>query len=335
MADELIEKVGLTLMKVGDALGIPNLDPESGLIFVTGGNGVVGHRVATKLLRAGYPQVRLGAHHPTEFADKNKDGAQIADFDWSRTDTYDKALLGVKSVLCTAPYMKEWKKNFPFFLEACRYAGVKHFVKLSFYHARLIGDPFQNVPLVRAHGNCDEFLVKSGLPYTILGATHMMSNPMVLQGRELKRDQKPAVLYGASLHKGVNYVSPNDIADVAVRVLMDPRPHHNKEYALTGPEPIKDTQVAQLLSDHLKKPIMYVDQSPHTFQQGERMSGDPDWMVEDLTTLETVKASGYEQDREFASNDIEKICGHPAETFGAYLLMTEAMTPMEMFNDNL
>lgn len=317
-------------MKVGEALGIQNLDPEPGLIFVTGGSGVVGHRVATKLLRAGYPQLRLGAHNPTEFADKNKDGAEIADFDWSRTDTYDKALVGVKSVLCTAPYMKGWKENFPSFIEACRNAGVKHFIKLSFYHARVSGDPFQNVPLVRAHGDCDDDLIKSGLPYTILGASHLMSNPMTLQGRELKMDQKPAVLYGASLHKGVNYVSPNDIADVAVRILMDPRSHHNSEYSLTGPEHIKDSQVAQLLSDHLKKPIMYVDQPLHTFKQGERMSGDPEWLVEDLTNLEMVKASGYEQDPNFVSYDIEQICGHPAETFDAYLLMTETMTPMEM-----
>jgi NAD(P)H dehydrogenase (quinone) len=330
MAEVILEKVGLTLMKVGEALGIPNLDPESGLIFVTGGNGVVGHRVATKLLRAGYPQVRLGAHSPTEFADKNKDGAEIADFDWSRTDTYDKALVGVKSVLCTAPYMKGWKKKFPFFLEACRNAGVKHFIKLSFYHARLPGDPFQNVPLVRAHGECDELLAKSDLPYTILGASHMMSNPMTLQGHELRMDQKPAVLYGASLHKGVNYVSPNDIADVTVHILLDPRSHHNREYTLTGPEPIKDQQVAQLLSDYLKKPIMYVDQPLHTFQEGERMSGDPEWLVEDLMKLEMVKASGYEEDPHFVSNDIEQICGHPAETFDAYLLMTEAMTPMEI-----
>jgi len=45
----------------------------------------------------------------------------------------------------------------------------------------------------------------------------------------------------------VNYVSPNDVAEVAVRVLMAPREHYNKEYTLTG-ETIKDQQVADLLS---------------------------------------------------------------------------------------
>ena len=327
--DEIVGKVRLSLVKVGEVLGIQNLDPESGLIFVTGGNGVVGHRVASRLLSAGYPQVRLGAHNPDAFAEKNKEGAEIADFSWDRPDTFDKALTGVKSVFCTAPYVKDWKQFFGPFLEACKKAGVKHFVKLSFYHARLSGDPFQNVPLVRDHGDCDEALVKSGLPYTILCASHLMSNPLVYQSHELRADQKPAVLYGASANKGVNYVSPNDIAEVAVRVLLEPIPHFGKEYTLTGPEPITDQVVAQHLSDHLKKPIMYVDQPMHSFEQNIKTGGDPEWMADDLVTLEMIKASGYEQDPGFVSKDIEKICGREAENFESYLRMTEYMTPME------
>eukprot|EP00586_Coscinodiscus_wailesii_P014896 CAMPEP_0172500506 /NCGR_PEP_ID=MMETSP1066-20121228/139313_1 /TAXON_ID=671091 /ORGANISM="Coscinodiscus wailesii, Strain CCMP2513" /LENGTH=57 /DNA_ID=CAMNT_0013274777 /DNA_START=1 /DNA_END=170 /DNA_ORIENTATION=- len=54
---------------------------------------------------------------------------------------------------------------------------------------------------------------------------------------------------------GVNYVSPNDVADVATRVLLDPKPHHKKKYALTGPEIVMDRDIAELLGKFLSKPV--------------------------------------------------------------------------------
>jgi NAD(P)H dehydrogenase (quinone) len=329
--------LGKLAATVGEKLGIPNLDPDSGLIFVTGGTGVVGYRVSKKLLLAGHPMVRFGCHYHGEkseaneklIAELNKLGGEVADFQWSNEATFEKALAGVKTVFCTAPYVKEWNTVFPAFLEACKKAGVKHFVKLSFYHARKSGDAFQEVPLVRAHGDLDEMLAKSHISYSILAATHFMSNPFYFQNRELRKDQKPACFYGASAGKGVNYVSPNDVAEMAVRVILDPKAHHNKEYTLTGPEPISDQVVSQLLAKHLNKPIMFADQPVHTFEEGVQLSGDPEWMVLDLVALEKIKASGVEEANTFVTKDIEKVCGHPAETFEDYLSVTEFMTPME------
>jgi uncharacterized protein YbjT (DUF2867 family) len=317
-------------MQVGEKLGIPNLDPTSGLIFVTGGVGPVGHRVALRLIDAGYPTVRIGVHHPEAGEALNKLGVEVADFDWNNENTFATALAGVKSVMCTAPYVANWQERFPAFLKACQKAGVRHIVKLSFYHARASGDVFQDVPLVRAHGDCDEMLSKSGISYTILAATHFMSNPFVFQGQNIRSDQKPATLYGASQGKGVNYVSPNDVAEVAVRALLEPKAHHNKEYSLTGPEAITDQTVAELLGKYLNKPIMYVDQPLHTFEDEEKMGGDPEWLVKDLVALEKIKASGKEEDASFVSKDVEAICGHPAENYGDYLFNTRTMTIMEM-----
>lgn len=350
--DEFLKSASVKLLQVGEALGLRNLDPDPGLIFVTGGTGIVGHRVAKKLLDAGYPMVRLGAHHPDALEDLNKLGAEVADFGWDREYTYDKALHGVKSVLCTVNYAKDWQKHFPKFLEACKKAGVRHFVKMSFYHARISGDPFQEVPLVKAHGDCDELLVQTLTPkefpvmegtmdvavdfsvphmsYTILYASHFMSNPFTFQGPELRRDEKPATFFGASGNHGVNYVSPNDIADVVVRVLLEPRSYYNKEFTLTGPESITDQQVAGLLSKHLNKPIMYVDQPLREFKTELRSGGDPDWMVQDLVALEKIKATGTEENElNFPTDDIEKISGHKAQSFQEYLESWETMTPLE------
>lgn len=301
---DVATQASIKLRQVGEALGLRNLDPESGKIFLTGGSGVIGHRVALQLLRAGYPEVRIGSLRPDSLEELNKMGAEIADFAWEKEETYEKALKGVKSVLCTVAYQKDWQAHFPVFLEACKKAGVRHFVKISFYHARVAGDMFQEVPLVRAHGYCDNALIKllSGdtfqhqlqtevltaspsnvshphMSYTILYASHFMSNPFTFQSKELRESSTLSTFYGASGNRGVNYVSPNDIAEVAVRVLLEPVAHYNKEYTLTGPEAITDQQVADLIGKHLKKPVMYVDQPLHEFATELQVSGDPDWKV--------------------------------------------------------
>jgi uncharacterized protein YbjT (DUF2867 family) len=305
------------------------LDPDPGLIFITGGPGVIGHRVAVRLLNAGYTKIRLGVHDVSTVEDLNKLGAEVADFNWDLESTYDSALKGVKSVLCAPPYEKRWEDKFPAFVAACDRAYVKHFVKLSFYHARTNKDIFKDVPLVQAHAKCDRFLAGFGIGYTILGATHLMSNPLVYQGRELRKDQTPAVFYGSTQGKKVNYVSPNDIADVAMHALLAPKSHFKKEYTLTGPEAIADNDVAILLGKFLDKSIMYVDQPLHTFEDGEKMSGDPKWMVRDFVALEKIKATGAEEDL-VISDDIQKICDHPAETFEKYLERKDDMTPLEL-----
>jgi hypothetical protein len=87
--DTIIHKTSRTLIQVGEALGIHNLDPEAGKIFVTSGTGVIGHRVATKLLNAGYPNVRLGTSNPDHLEQENKMGAEIATFSWDKEETYE------------------------------------------------------------------------------------------------------------------------------------------------------------------------------------------------------------------------------------------------------
>jgi NAD(P)H dehydrogenase (quinone) len=384
--EAIIHKSARTIMHVGEALGLRNLDPDSGKIFITDGSGIIGHRVATKLLDAGYPNIRLGTINPDSMSTMNQRGAEIADFNWTDVSTYIKALKNVKSVLITIPYTENWFEYFQAFIEACKDAEVKHIVKISFYHARVIHDvklgilkhvallppvegdddeqikqkkrydAFHEVPLVRRHGICDSQLiqmikpdpplkaligadgintgmdvyVRPNMSYTILFATHYMSDPFTFQGAELKSNNKPCTIYGANGNRGVNYISPNDVAEVAVRVLLAPQQHYDKVYTLTGPSAITDQEVASCLSKYLRKPIMYVDQPLHEFCTELKVSGTPRYMVEDMAAFEKVKSTGTEEDHSFISTDVENICGHPPETYDEYLRATDMMTDVEV-----
>ena len=119
---------------------------------------------------------------------------------------------------------------------------MKRIIKLSMYHLlrsraenprRFFGDPeylvgrdqFHDVPLVHQHALCDGDLILRGLDCTILFASHLMSNVLKYQGTTLCERKE---FYGASGGKKVNYVSPNDVADVAVRTILDPKSHRRE-----------------------------------------------------------------------------------------------------------
>jgi len=180
------QKVGEACDFVCDKLGLKEHHDElvTGRIFVTGATGALGYRVAQRLLNSGHPSTRIGYHHPEdlgEFADQlSSKGAEVVHFDWKDKKTYTDALDGVKIVFCVTPYIEDWAHSFPAFLHACEKAGVEFFVKVSFYHARKENETFQKVKYVRLHAACDALLARSSIPYTILSASHLMSNPLVM-----------------------------------------------------------------------------------------------------------------------------------------------------------
>jgi uncharacterized protein YbjT (DUF2867 family) len=102
------------------------------------------------------------------------------------------------------------------------------------------------------------------MDYTILFATHLMSDPAVNQRHNIMSDSPK--FYSASNGMGVNYVSPNDIAAAAVRVLVNPKDHRRVSYTLTGPTHITDSQVTDFLSKDLNKTVDYL--TWHTMVMG-------------------------------------------------------------------
>lgn len=191
--NEIAKEVQVATLKVGDAcdhlrdiLGLKEHhdDVVSGRIFVTGAQGVLGYRVAQRLLNAGHPSIRLGYRHPDDlgdFADQlSTKEAEVVHFDWKDKTTFSSALDGVKIVFCELPYIVNWAQAFPAFLRACEKAGVEYFVKVSFYHARNENEIYQKANFVRLHAACDDLLSRSSIPCTILSASHLMSNPLVM-----------------------------------------------------------------------------------------------------------------------------------------------------------
>jgi NAD(P)H dehydrogenase (quinone) len=256
---------------------------------------------------------------------------------WVETLTdYDRALDGVKTVLCTLPHIEGWAEVFPSFLKACKAKKVEHFVKLSFLRpthafkgvAEVARMYRENVPFVSFHGTCDDILEQakkdSRISFTILCTSHLMAMPLLAQGKTLREEHK---FITASYGMGVNYVSPNDVADAAVVVLLDQKPHRNKVYNLTGPGPTKDSEVAALLSEHYGTKIEHIQLGYHDYAKDVKKRGLQEWQVRDAASMERMKAHGLDEHKSSYTDDVLTITGHKPETFADYLHNKACMRP--------
>ena len=130
---------------------------------------------------------------------------------------------------------------------------------------------------------------------------------------------------------GVNYVSPNDVADAAMVVLLDLKTHRNKVYNLCGPEPIRDSDVAKLLTIHYGTEIEHVQLGYHEYKESVRQRGLPAWLVRDSAAFERMKASGIDEEYGMVVNHMEKIIGRKPESFKGYMNNKASMRPGATF----
>jgi NAD(P)H dehydrogenase (quinone) len=342
-----LKKSGKALADVIPGLGRLTFDPEIGTVFITSGTGVIGYRVAMSLLEAGHKSVRVGIWKgdrelgpgagDKSFAETISDlleskGATVVNFDWSDESCYKEALFGVKTVFCTLPHMDEWASVFPAWLKACKETKVEHFVKISFLRNEAGDEYRKSVPFVKFHSTCDDLLEhapkSSRISYTILCTSHIMATPLLHQGKMLTEEHKYMT---ASYGMGVNYVSPNDVADAAVVVLLNQKGHRNKVYNLTGPGPLFDKDVAKLLSKAYGTDIEHVSLGFHDYKKAVKARGLPDWLVKDSAAFEKMKASGIDESNSSYTSDVEKLIGKKAESFKDYLDHKNSQRPGRSF----
>jgi len=256
-------------------------------------------------------------------------GAEVIEFNWTDSSCYDAALTDVKTVFCSLPRVDDWASVFPAFITKCNEKKVEHFIKISFLRDIAAGREYrEKVPFVQFHGTCDDLLeqapLTSGISYTILGTSHLMSTPLLHQGDVLRKHHK---LVTASYGMGVNYVSPNDVADAAVVVLLNRKDHKNKVYNLTGPGPITDAHVARLLSKAYGTEIKHISLGYHDYVRDVKSRGLPIWLVKDSATFEKMKASGIDELKSSYTKDLEHLIGRPPETFEDYLANKNSQRP--------
>lgn len=195
-------------------------------------------------------------------------------------------------------------------IAAAREAGVERFVFHSVMHPQ--------TEAMTHHWNklrVEEALFESGLAYTILQPSSYMQN--VLGGwKAIVERGVYTVPY--TVEARMSMVDLDDVARAAAVVLIDPG-HLGATYELAGPEVLTQTQVAEILSKHLKRPVRAEQITIEAWTLQARASGMGEYQIETL-----VKMFHYYDRNGFWGNPhtLASLLGHEPTKFETFIKRT-------------
>ncbi|WP_117192815.1 NmrA family NAD(P)-binding protein [Rhizobium terrae] len=255
-------------------------------ILIIGGKGKTGSRVADRLRARG---------QKIHFASRS------TGFDWTDRSTWAAALDGVSAAYITY-YPDLAVKTAPDDVEAfAKLAvslGVKRLVLLS---GR--GEP--------AAQESEKRLIASGADWTIVRASWFNQNfdegqfqPMILEGE----------MALPVSHVREPFIDANDIADVVVAALTDPR-HIGELYEVTGPQLLTFAETIAEISKASGRKVVFQTIPTEDFVKGLTAAKVPGDVAELLVELFTVVLDGR---NEYLTDGIERALGRPPKDFADY-----------------
>ncbi len=254
----------------------------SNIILITGATGQVGSHVVRQLSTEG-KQFRALVRSQEKAAAMDAPSVEAVIGDFSQSETLDAALTGIEKLFLLSvgsPDQVELQGNV---IEAAQRAGVRHIVKLS-----ILGtSPDAPTGLGRWHAQTEEQIRESGIAYTFLRPGSFMQN-LMMSADTIKTQ---GAIYAPMRDGKFSPVDARDIAAVAVATLTEDG-HKGKTYDITGPEAVSYADVAKKISAAIGKTVTYVDVPPEAARQGMLDAGLPEWVVDDLSILNEIYASG-------------------------------------------
>lgn len=274
------------------------------MIGVLGATGTTGGAVLGALANQGVPAVAIVRRVPPEL-DTFPAGTRLRVADTRDVATCIAALAGVRTLYLVMANGPDQRADELVFVHAAVRAGVEHVIKLS---APVVG-PDVPVAIARMHGQIEAVIETSGLAYTHVRPYAFMSNLL----RHAETIVPMGVFFGCTGHAKVNFVSPDDIADVVVTACAD-HALRGRALVLTGPEAYTMAEVAHMLNG-LGVEARYVDQTPDAHRRGLARANLPPWLVEHILEIQALSVA----EPESPTQTVGDVLGRPPRTLEAFL----------------
>ncbi|KAG9519813.1 NAD(P)-binding protein, partial [Aureobasidium melanogenum] len=228
-------------------------NPEQDLLLVTCASGKQGTGLLPHIAKK-WKRLRLhaGSEASRKRLQERYPSAEVIVADMADPTTAPKLLEGVTCCFMVCPPLQHETMAIYYMIDAA-------------VAQRAAGGPFAHMvyssvifPILRKllnHDNkryAEEYLVESGLPYTILQPTHMMENfPM----DKVVREVEPVYPIPYNPEIVFTWVTARDLGEVAARVLEERQKHFYATYPLVGTEPATYTEAVRQVSEVIGKEI--------------------------------------------------------------------------------
>lgn len=266
------------------------------MIVVTGGTGTVGGALIERLRgQDAGRQVRAVVRRPVEL------GVETVFGDFEKPESVVAALAPGDRLFLNADPFPRFAEIFNDIIDRAGAAGVAQIVTVSVLGAvpggRLAGG---------AHGEVDEHLRASGVPYAILQPTGFMQN--------FRTDLRQDRFHGSYGTQPINYIDARDIGDVAAALLTAPV-GESRDYLLTGPESPTHDEIAATMTAALGREIRYVDLPVADLAARLAGEGVPEPFATDLPAMQAAMGPEWAEVRP----TVQEITGHPPRTLARFL----------------
>jgi uncharacterized protein YbjT (DUF2867 family) len=276
---------------------------DTGRVLITGATGNVGSAVLDNL---GTTDLGLRAlvHDESKVRTMRNKGIEAIVGDFLEPESLAPALEGVSALLLITPHHPEQVAQATNVIRAARDSGNDpRIVRLSVAKASHEA-PTKNC---RQHAQIEEELISSRLPYTILRPTTFMQNTLAT-ARTVSSERR---IYQPFKDGKLGMIDVRDIGEVAAKALTE-EGHEGKTYTLTGPKAISFHDIAEILSEVLRRKVDYVPISLEKAKKAMAGMGLSEWKAEVLIEYARAHSQGYS---DFTTEDVEQLMGHTATSY--------------------
>ena len=248
------------------------------MILITGASGTNGREIVQQLSAKGLPFRVMVRQLPTPVPQFPHVEYVVGDF--TDPSSITRALTGIDEAFLLSPSTAGQVERETNFIQMASQAHVRHLVKFSILGA----DPDSPSRLLRRHGEIEQTLRISGVPFTILRPSYFMQN-LFWYAKDIR---SKGVFYGVwpKDYKHA-HVDVRDNAAIAVACLTQ-RGREGKCYRITGPEALSYVQVTGLLSAAIGANVRY-ENSLENYRRFLESSGSN---VEEIIGLDQCVAAG-------------------------------------------
>ena len=290
------------------------------MILITGAGGKTGKAVINAVAAKG-EAVCAFAHHVDQARALNMVGAQkVFVGDLRDEAAVREAMDSVRAVYYICPNVHSDEVILAqTAIAAARDAGVAHFVYHSVLHPHTSAMSHHWKKL-----RVEELLFESGLPFTILQPTTYMQNILAGWNKIVEAGSYP-VPY--SVNTRISLIDLDDVAAAAANVLSE-LGHTRAIYELAGTRALAQTEVAEILSTKLDRPVQAETEPIDEWEKRARANGLGDYQIETLTQMFHY----YEQFGMWGNpNVLGWLIRRPPTTFPAFVerVMQERLTARE------
>ncbi|MHA6524604.1 MULTISPECIES: SDR family oxidoreductase [Tessaracoccus] len=273
-------------------------------VFLTGATGTVGAAVAAQLAARG-ERVIAGVRSG-HAARRLPDGVEARLFDFASPPEQLRRVMGGadRLFLMRPPQIADVQRFLIPVIDAAQDLGMRQVVFLS-----LQGVQFnRNTP----HHQVEAYLKATRAPYTMLRPNFFMQNLSSTYAADIARHSEIRVPAGRSR---TAFIDARDIGAVVARVLTEPG-HDRKAYTLSGEQSLSYTDVAQIMSRVLGRPITYTRPTEHEYLAQLAADGRPaDYIAVQKMIYRVVRLNASA----VPNRSIRRLTGSPATRFDRFV----------------